>query len=153
VARTATDQMRAILQRYDELKQRLGYPGDFGERAFRGWLVMDLLMPVFGWPSERIVFGEVYDLILLSRARLPVITIETKVPRHRPTALDVSKFEGRLFHYATLEYAFFTDGTEVRRLHLAAPEGDQLVLEDVSIAVSKSVDFERVMAPLAAALY
>lgn len=146
-------QLTALLARYDDLKQRLGFPGDFGERAFRGWLVLDVLQQCYGWDSERLVFGEVYDLLLLSRNRLPVVTIETKIPSHRPTPTDIRSFENRLHHYATLHYAYFTDGYVWRRLHLAAPSGMQVVLDDQSASLGDGASLRTLLEPLAAKRY
>lgn len=150
---SATDQLRRLLQRYDELRRRLGFPGDFGERAFRRWLTLDVLQPCFGWPSDRIVFGEVYDLLLLSRVRQPVVTIETKIPKHRPTHADIAAFEGRLHHYGTLHYAFFTDGYIWRRLELAAPDGTQIVLADDEAALNDDARLTDLLQPLHAGRY
>lgn len=142
-----------VLARYDELRARLGFPGDFGERAFRGWLVMDVLQTCFGWPPERVVFGEIYDLLLLSRTMQPVVTIETKIPRHRPTAADVAAFNGRLHHYSTLQWAYFTDGYAWHRLQLAAPDGLQIVLNEDRARLDEPDRFEDVVRPLQAERY
>ena len=40
--------IRAILRRYDSYCGRLNVPGNWGERAFRGWLMTDLLMGAQG---------------------------------------------------------------------------------------------------------
>ena len=149
----AVDQLRKLLQRYDDLRGRLGFPGDFGERAFRGWLVLDVLQPCFGWPSERIVFGEIYDLLLLTRVRQPAVTIETKIPRHRPSTADIADFEGRLHHYGTLQYAFFTDGYLWRRLELAAPDGRQIVLAEDEASLEDATKLTALLQPLFAERY
>jgi hypothetical protein len=145
--------LEVVLSRYEELGPRLGYPGDFGERAFRFWLVADVLMPVCHWPTERIVMGEVYDVLLLDRRRMPAITIETKPPGHRVTKQDVAKFEGRLQHYSTLRYAFFTDGRYWRRLEVAAPRGTQRLVGEIEARVDDAGGLCQLLKPLDAELY
>lgn len=151
--RAALVALAGVLSRYDELAPRLGYPGDFGERAFRFWLAVDVLMPVYNWPTERIVMGEVYDILLLDRRRMPAITIETKSPGHRVTRQDVAKFEARLHHYPTLRYAYFTDGGYWRRLQVAAPRGIQALVDEATASLDDAGTLCDLLEPLDGALY
>ena len=85
--------------------------------------------------------------------RQPVVTIETKIPRHRPTHADIAAFEGRLHHYGTLQYGFFTDGYVWRRLELAAPDGSQIVLADDEAALDDEGRLTKLLQPLRAGRY
>lgn len=117
----------AILERYERGKAKLAYPGEGGERRFRGWLVSDLLDQVFNWPTDRIVVGERFDIILQDEDDFPVLTIETKAPYHKATKKEREDFEKRLSGYGTLRAAFFTNGMEWERLDIFSPQG-QLVI-------------------------
>lgn len=120
--------LNEILTRYERYTARLHFPGDWGERAFRGWLVMDLLERIFGWEPEHIVLGERFDILLVDDDLRPVVNIETKKPRHKPSVSEVNKFANRLSAYGTLRYAFLTDGYVWERLELEAPRGRQTVV-------------------------
>lgn len=97
-----------IIQRYERYSRFLSYPGDWGERAFRGWLVFDLFHTYLGWPIKNIVFGETYDVLLVDDEVKPIINIETKKPKKG--LADYTDFVNRLKHYQTLYYAILTDG-------------------------------------------
>lgn len=99
-----------ILERYNHYERFLNYPGDWGERAFRGWLVFDLFHKYLGWSIEHIVFGERFDVLLINDEIKPLINIETKKPGDGATEYEI--FIKRLNDYQTLYYAILTDGYE-----------------------------------------
>ena len=103
---------------------RFDYPGEGGERPFRGWLVSDLLTKVLGWPAEKIIVGERFDLLLQDAEGFAVVTIETKTPYHKATKKEREDFEDRLSGYGTLHTAYFTNGAEWERLDILAPTGE-----------------------------
>lgn len=121
--RSALHVIRAILQRHAEYGGRFNVPGDWGERAFRGWIVLDLLHDTLKWPSTHIVMGERHDLLLLNTSLSPIVTIETKRPGHEASPAERKDFEDRLAHYGTLRWAFLTNGEEWTRLELVTPKG------------------------------
>ncbi|MGA3066927.1 MAG: hypothetical protein ABSF29_08785 [Tepidisphaeraceae bacterium] len=124
---SASQVLRAILDRYDNFKGRFSVPVEGGERGFRAWLVIDLFHHHFRWPSGLILVGERHDVLLLNESLFPVITIETKEPRHEASKKEIRSFETRLPHYTTLKYAYLTDGFKWIKLYLAAPAGHQTI--------------------------
>lgn len=97
-----------ILERYESYERFLKYPGDWGERAFRGWLVFELFHKYLGWSIEYIVFGERFDVLLINKDKKPIINIETKKPGNG--LIGYEDFKKRLEDYQTLYYAILTDG-------------------------------------------
>ena len=85
-----------ILSRCDAASARLDFPGEGGERPFRGWLVSDLLIDLLCWPAEKVVVGERFDVLLQDSDNFPVITIETKTPHHSTSKKEHADFEVRL---------------------------------------------------------
>ncbi len=47
--------IRSVLQRCEEVGEKVGYPGEGGERRFRKWIASDLLEGVLGWPIKNVV--------------------------------------------------------------------------------------------------
>jgi len=144
-----------ILKRCEESGIRLGYPGEGGERPFRAWLVTDLLIEVLKWPSERIVVGERFDILLQDSEGFPVITIETKKPYRKASKKERDDFENRLSGYGTLRYAYFTNGGEWERLDIASPSGNLIIKErfNMNLQEATTEEVEAIFAPLAADRY
>lgn len=115
--------LQSILARCRDAEPQLAYPGEGGERPFRGWLVADFLARVLGWPSEKTPLGERFDIRLLDSNNHVVATIETKAPEETISAKDREDFEERLGGYASLQVAYITNGTIWERVDLLAPEG------------------------------
>ena len=132
--------IRTILDRYSTYRGRLNLPGEGWERAFRGWLVMDYLRDVLSWPTSRILFGERFDVLLLDEDLHPVINIETKAPDHEASEQEIQDFEQRFPFYATLRWAFFTNGKEWCRLALHAPDGQQTISERKALSLQSTTD-------------
>ncbi len=99
--REILDALRAILKRC-ESAGLLDYPGEGGERRFRGWLVSDLLTKVLGWPAAKVVVGERFDILLQDADGFPICTIETKTPYHKASQKERDDFEKRLSGFGTL---------------------------------------------------
>jgi hypothetical protein len=57
------DKVREVLKRYENYGKYLRFPYEWGERAFRGWLVYEVFHGVLGWPIKYIVFGELFDVL------------------------------------------------------------------------------------------
>ncbi|MDQ3753917.1 MAG: hypothetical protein M3371_04205 [Acidobacteriota bacterium] len=72
--------LHEILKRGEKTGARLAYPGEGGERRFRGWLVSDLLAKTLDWHTDNIIVGERFDILLQDEHGFPVVTIETKTP-------------------------------------------------------------------------
>jgi len=102
--------LQNILKRYEYYERFLNYPGDWGERAFRGWLIYDLFHDFLKWPIKNIVFGERFDVLLVNNEIKPIINIETKKPGRGLSEYDA--FKKRLSDYQTLYYALLTDGKD-----------------------------------------
>ncbi len=107
---TASQVLLNVLKRYERYERFLNYPGDWGERAFRGWLIFDLFHQFLKWPIENIVFGERFDVLLVNNEIKPIINIETKKPGRGLS--EYNAFKKRLSDYQTLNYAILTDGNE-----------------------------------------
>jgi hypothetical protein len=132
--------LNGILQRYDKYTGRLNIPGEWGERAFRGWIILDFLFTELGWPSTNIILGERFDILLLNEALHPVVNIETKKPRSRIIQQEKKDFLNRLAMYPTLEWAFLTNGIYWSSFRLLAPEGNQKILEKMEYELEKATE-------------
>ena len=100
--------LTTILERYRKYEKYLQYPGEWGERAFRGWLVFEIFHEYLQWPIPNIVFGEKFDVLFVNGAVKPVIYLETKKPERGLADLDA--FRERIGKYETLVWAVLTDG-------------------------------------------
>lgn len=147
---TILDALDAILERCEQAGMRLNYPGEGGERAFRGWLVTDLLESVLGWPKNRIVVGERFDLLLQDADGFPVVTIETKAPGHKTSKKEREDFEKRLSAYGTLRTAYLTNGAQWERLDITSPTGELEIRErfDLDLESAKAEETEAFFVPL-----
>jgi hypothetical protein len=136
--KSVTNVLNQILQRCDKYTGRLNIPGEWGERAFRGWIILDFLFTELGWPSTHIILGERFDILLLNESLHPVVNIETKKPRTRIRQKEKKDFQNRLAMYPTLEWAFLTNGIYWDRFKLLAPGGNQKILEETEYELEKA---------------
>ena len=104
----------AVLERYQKYEKYLQYPGEWGERAFRGWLVYEVFHIQLRWPISNIVFGEQFDVLLVDEAVKPVIYVETKKPERG--LADLEAFKQRSDKYGTLLWVVLTDGYKWLRI-------------------------------------
>jgi hypothetical protein len=155
LGKVIADAIAHILKRCEEAGIRLAYPGEGGERAFRGWLVSDFLATVLGWPTEKIVVGERFDLLLQDSDGFPIATIETKTPYHRASKKERQDFEDRLSGFGTLRHAYFTNGNQWDRLDIFSPTGVLEVQSRFSLDLKQSApeEVEAFFAPLAGYRY
>jgi hypothetical protein len=102
------DKIREVLKRYEDYGRYLRFPYEWGERAFRGWLVYEVFHEVLGWPIKYIVFGELFDVLFVDEYMRPKIYLETKRPGRGLVELD--EFKARVRFYGTSRYAVITDG-------------------------------------------
>lgn len=147
--------LHEILERCEETGARLAYPGEGGERRFRGWLVSDLLAKALGWHTDNIIVGERFDILLQDENGFPVVTIETKTPYHKASAKERATFEERLAGYGTLRNAYFTNGAEWEQLEILAPAGVQEIQSRSVLHLESATpeEAEAFFAPLAAERY
>ena len=147
--------LRSILDQCNRVGARLGVPGEGGERRFRAWLATDFLDGMLGWPTEAVVIGERFDILLQDSDGFPVCTVETKAPGHIATAKEHEDFEARLHAYPTLRSAYLTNGSAWTRLTLAAPDGELAIHERAALDVATAtvVDVAAFFAPLEALRY
>src|SRR5438034_1155195 len=87
--------IQGVLERCDEVGEKIGFPGEGGERRFRKWIASELLEQVLGWPVRNVVVGERFDVLLLSDEDHALATIETKTPYHQASRKERSDFEER----------------------------------------------------------
>jgi hypothetical protein len=140
----------SILQRCREVGERVGYPGEGGERRFRGWLNSDLLQQTLNWPSKSVVVGEIFDLLLLNDDQHPLATIETKTPYHKASKKEQKDFRDRLSGFPTLRTGYFTNGPEWDRVDILVSGGQLTILERSRLDTRKDSPAltERFFAPL-----
>ncbi len=143
--------LQAVLRRAEADEAHIGFPGEGGERRFRGWLVSDFLIELLGWPQDRVVSGERFDVLLCDAEGLPVVTIETKAPRHRTSERERAAFRERLSGYPTLRGAYLTNGASWQRLDL--PEMRGSALATLQLDEASAVEAAEFFAPLAAERY
>ncbi len=121
--------IRSVLQRCEEVGEKVGFPGEGGERRFRKWIASELLEGVLDWPVKNIVVGERFDVLLLSDEDHALTTIETKTPYHQASKKERADFEERLSGFPTLRTAYFTNGSEWNRLDIVVSGAELRVLE------------------------
>src|SRR5271157_271137 len=129
--------IRSVLQRCDEVGEKVGYPGEGGERRFRKWIASELLEQVLRWPGKNVVVGERFDVLLLSDEVHALATIETKTPYHKASKKERADFEERLSGYPTLRTAYFTNGCDWDKLDIVVSGAELKVLERSSLDINK----------------
>jgi hypothetical protein len=144
----ALDVVRVLTRRVLEYWRALGVPGDRGERTFRGWLVCELLVGRYRWPCDRILAGEVFDLLLLDRHRLaPRIYVETKTPverRLKPAAERETAERCSTYGLGTLERAYLTNGWLWREyeVHRVGAGSELRLVADLDIETASPAEFD-----------
>ncbi len=111
ISTNVQDVIKRILTRYYDYERLIRYPGDWGERAFRFWLIKELFMDELSWHTEYIVFGERYDVLLLDEDIRPRIYVETKKPEIEIRDKDVEKAIRRAKDFYSIDYVVITNGT------------------------------------------
>ncbi len=129
--------IRSVLQRCEEVGEKVGFPGEGGERRFRSWIASDLLEGVLGWPVKNVVIGERFDILLLSDEVHALATIETKTPYHRASKKERADFEERLSGFPTLSTAYFTNGSVWDRLDIVVSGAELYVRERSTFELGK----------------
>jgi|ECHhosMinimDraft_1075155.scaffolds.fasta_scaffold01135_7 hypothetical protein len=124
------DKIREVLKRYEDYGKYLRFPYEWGERAFRGWLVYEVFHEVLEWPIKYIVFGELFDVLFVDEYKRPKIYLETKRPDRGLAELD--EFKDRVRFYGTLRYAVITDGFTWSRF--------EVLREKLSVQETVSID-------------
>jgi hypothetical protein len=142
--------IQSVLERCEEVGERIDFPGEGGERRYRAWLNSELLQGVLGWPAKQVSVGERFDLLLLNAGDYAVATIETKTPYHKASKKERHDFEERLAGFPTLRTAYFTNGPEWGRLDIVVVGAELRILERNQLDIRKSsADLaERFFAPL-----
>ena len=134
------ESLTAVLERYRKYESYLQYPGEWGERAFRGWLVFDIFHNHLQWPMPNIVFGERFDVLFVDGAVKPVIYLETKKPERG--LADLNAFRQRIGKFETLVWAVLTDGYKWLRVDCVRNEEQNLSTYETELTDWK--DFFRV---------
>src|SRR5208282_2549711 len=129
--------IRSVLQRCEEVGEKVDFPGEGGERRFRKWIASELLEGVLGWPVKSVAIGERFDVLLLSDEVHALATIETKTPYHRASKKERADFEERLSGFPTLRHAYFTNGAEWNRLDIVVSGAELRVLDRSSFDLGK----------------
>lgn len=121
-----SDALQTILKRYEQYTRYLNYPGDWGERAFRGWVVYEIFHVCLGWPLKNIVFGERFDVLFVDNDIRPVVYLETKKPQRG--LADSEDFEARIPLYQTIKQAVLANGYEWLRIDVVTNSREMLKL-------------------------
>jgi len=95
-AKSIRETLERVLYTSSEATDKLNFPGEGTERPFRWWLGTEFLIGLLGWPSEKVVIGERFDVLLRDDLGFPVVTIETKGPYRKASAKEHTDFEKRL---------------------------------------------------------
>jgi hypothetical protein len=134
--------LTAILTRYRDYERYLKYPGEWGERTFRAWLVFEIFHDYLRWPIPNIVFGEVFDTLFVNDTVKPIIYLETKKPQRG--LVDLEAFQRHISKYQTLEWAILTDGYEWFRIDCVRKKEQTISL--LKSGSSQLEDFFRALA-------
>ncbi|MGC2742768.1 MAG: N-6 DNA methylase [Candidatus Angelobacter sp.] len=129
--------IRSVLQRCDEAGEKVGFPGEGGERRFRKWIASEMLEGVLNWPIKNVMVGERFDVLLLSDEDHALVTIETKTPYHQASKKERFDFEERLSGFPTLRTAYFTNGPHWDRLDIVVSSAELKVLERNTFDIEK----------------
>lgn len=123
-----SDAIQRIMERYGKYARYLNYPGEWGERAFRGWIVYEIFHVCLGWPLENIVFGERYDVLFVDKDIKPIVYLETKKPGRG--LADIEDFENRIPLYQTIGHAVLANGYEWLRIDVVTGIRESIKLAD-----------------------
>ncbi|MGB3863378.1 MAG: hypothetical protein WBF32_08590 [Candidatus Aminicenantaceae bacterium] len=134
--------LKSLLERCEKSGLKIGYPGEGGERPFRHWLAVDLLEKVLKWPSNKVIVGERFDILLQDSAEFPIVTIETKAPYRKASKKERKNFEDRLSGFGTLRTVYFTNGNEWERLEIFSPKGKLEIREQIEFNLEKATPEE-----------
>lgn len=137
--------IRTVMERYKQYTGYLKYPGEWGERAFRGWIVFELFHIHLRWPVKNIVFGERYDVLFVNDDVKPIIYLETKKPGRGLAEYD--DFIDRISSYQTIRYAVLANGYEWLRYDVTKTTQKIIKLEE------KDSKWEQFLKPLKAKNY
>jgi hypothetical protein len=144
LGRKVLDKIREVLKRYEDYGKYLRFPYEWGERAFRGWLVYEVFHEVLGWPIKYIVFGELFDVLFVDEYVRPKIYLETKRPGRG--LAELGEFKARMPFYGTLRYAVITDGLAWSRFEVL---GEKLGAQEiVNVNETNPTLIERFFIPL-----
>jgi len=122
--------IKTIIDRYKTYEKFLKYPGDWGERALRGWLAFEFFQNHLGWDSHRIVLGEIFDVLFINDQTKPVLYLETKKPLKGLVGYDA--FINRSKSYPSLRIGLLTDG-------ISWLSYDYLVKEKIYITINDEI--------------
>jgi len=102
-----------ILARFDLYSGHLHFPRDWGERPVRAWMGVEVFRDILAWPLERIVFGEMFDLLLIDSGLNPRVYVETKAPRTLTREKQIDKILKKAVDlarlYPTIDQVLVTD--------------------------------------------
>src|SRR5438445_5937131 len=88
--------------------------GEGQERLLRTMLRDRLLVQALAWPQEKMVNGELLDLMGFDSINYLVVYVETKTPKNkRLSKNDVSNFERKLRVQGTCEAGMITNGHRI----------------------------------------
>ena len=141
---------KTIMERYRRYTGHLKFPGDWGERVIRGWLVFEVFSRELGWPIESIIFGERFDVLFVDNFVNPKIYLETKVPGELVNKANLAGYELKATRladrFSTIEQVVVSDVETWVRIDKLRHEHVHFRIDDVGPAGSGF--FERLQASL-----
>lgn len=104
-----------VVERLEQFRRGGALRHEGGERALRGFLVTGFFMRALGWPWERLVLGESFDLLAVDWRDQPVFCVETKSPDQALLARHREEIAGRLHRWGSFRFAILTNGRQWER--------------------------------------
>ncbi|HYU55828.1 MAG TPA: N-6 DNA methylase [Candidatus Dormibacteraeota bacterium] len=113
--------------------------GEGKERVLRTLIRDRLLIDTLGWPREKLLFGEIYDIYGFDLLNYLVTYVETKTPNlPRLNADAINQFERNLKRLGTCDFGFITNGHQLIGYDCTTgPSG-------IKVSQNESIDLEDV---------
>jgi len=110
-----SDFSRQIIRVFHEIKSNIDkmeiLPSEGVERPFRDLLKTNLFKDKLGWPEDKIISGEIYDIYCRDDLGFVVVYVETKSPtRKMIPEMERNRFLEKLRSLGTADYGIMTDG-------------------------------------------
>jgi len=116
-------------------------PGEGYERHLRTLLRDHLLVSCLGWPPEKLLYGELYDIYGRDLLGYVVVYIETKTPRRpRLSNQEISEFEDKLKRLGTCECGMITNGHQLVSYSVSFGQSATVVTRICEINLDEVVD-------------
>lgn len=128
---------REILQALSSLMEKIDnvtpIPGEGLERHLRTLLRDSVFIDILGWPPDKLISGELYDLYGHDTLNYEVLYVETKTPNAKQIRpVDVESFQRKLERLGTAEHGAITNGHTIATYSCSLKEGS-IVSEQTAV--------------------